>query len=434
MPTEHQKAQKARSKIQKAARKQLARTNSEVERDPSPAAVPGEEAVEADDEDMYLDSLSEDESDKKPLGDLSEPVAKRANTGGESSGTATIFHDTSDPATVAPPPADLQKTLQQMMEMMQIQNTKMNERFDCLIAKTDGASASCLAKVETIDNKLTETNRRLDLLEQETKARFAAQSSTTTSSSGQPAPRGPPAPLGPSASAPAKAKPAWTQQGSSSWTKEDDSAPHSARASPAPAGKNKEAVGTIKFVAVGFPRQLPSAAFKLWWESTVLLFPKDIQDTARFLGGSGRACSISLPSRDEARRFTGYIANHGIAIPWVSPRAGEGSYPIAFKPERTVPERDRGRALQHAWGLLSKLVQESEAFLPGMKFSTDTKKPAASIAVIAPLGADMWPLVTLRPGNGLHTIETHDINLKYFGVPTDVIEALRTIVAAPAVQ
>ena len=65
---------------------------------------------------------TEDEADKVPSVDLSEPTAKRANKGGESSGSATIFHDISDPATAAPPPDDpvaaLGAAMQKMMEML----------------------------------------------------------------------------------------------------------------------------------------------------------------------------------------------------------------------------------------------------------------------------------------------------------------------------
>jgi hypothetical protein len=172
----------------------------------------------------------------------------------------------------------------------------------------------------------------------------------------------------------------------------------------------------------------------LWWEAARSLFPDDIYDSVKYLGGSGRACTVSLPSQAEARRFTGFIANNDLEVVWVSPRIGEGKFPISFKPERTVPERDRGRALQHAWGILSPLIKGSIAFVPGMKFTTDTKRPAASISVIAPGGVDMWPLVTLRPGIGQATIDTHDENLKFFGISAEVAESLRTIVAAPAGQ
>jgi hypothetical protein len=115
---------------------------------------------------------------------------------------------------------------------------------------------------------------------------------------------------------------------------------------------------------------------------------------------------------------------------WTSPRKDEKPYPINFKTERTVEEKDRGRALSGAWVLLSPLIRDSGNFSSdSMKFITDPRRGSISVAT----GMDMWDLVLLKSDAGTFSITTDDVNLKYFGVPPDVAEAVRTsLAAAPA--
>jgi hypothetical protein len=161
-----------------------------------------------------------------------------------------------------------------------------------------------------------------------------------------------------------------------------------------------------------------------------LQLPLDIQSKGTFQGGTGKAFSVVFPSRADARAFTSAISSGNVLFLWTSPRKDEKPYPINFKTERTVEEKDRGRALSGAWLLLSPLIRDSANFSSdSMKFITDPRRGSISVAT----GMDMWDLVLLKSDAGTFSITTDDVNLKYFGVPPDVAEAVRTsLAAAPA--
>ena len=185
-----------------------------------------------------------------------------------------------------------------------------------------------------------------------------------------------------------------------------------------------------KVIAIGFPRTLPRPALLSWWEEQRLRLPLDMQSKGTFQGGTGKAFSVTFPTRADARAFTSEISAGKFEFLWDSPRAEEKPYIINFKTERTVEEKDRGRALSGAWRILDPLIRDSAKFdSSSMKFTTDPRRGSIAVAT----GKDMWDLVQLKSVAGVLTITTDDTNLKYFGIPPEVADSIRTsIAAAPA--
>ncbi len=97
--------------------------------------------------------------------------------------------------------------------------------------------------------------------------------------------------------------------------------------------------------------------------------------------------------------------------------------------ERTLADRDRGRALSKSWALIAPIVRLSSAWRVGMKIITDTTRGTLAIST----GADMWELVHLKAVEGNYVINTEDLSFDFFGIPRSVAEAVRTSIAvAPA--
>ena len=183
-----------------------------------------------------------------------------------------------------------------------------------------------------------------------------------------------------------------------------------------------------KVIAIGFPRTLPRPALLGWWEEQRLRLPLDIQSKGTFQGGTGKAFSVTFPTRADARSFTSTISAGKFEFLWDSPRAEEKPYIINFKTERTVEEKDRGRALSGAWRILDPLIRDSAKFdSSSMKFTTDPRRGSIAVAT----GKDMWDLVLLKTVDGVLTITTDDTNLKYFGISPEVADSIRTTIAAP---
>ena len=127
--------------------------------------------------------------------------------------------------------------------------------------------------------------------------------------------------------------------------------------------------------------------------------------------------------------FTASFNTNAPASPctWASSREGEGSSKITFRPERTIAERDRGRALSKSWSLLSPLVGLSTNWKTGcMKLMTDTKRGTINIVT----GVDMWELVSLKATVDGFSVLAHDPNLAHFGIGAAVVEAIRSSTAA----
>jgi hypothetical protein len=114
-------------------------------------------------------------------------------------------------------------------------------------------------------------------------------------------------------------------------------------------------------------------------------------------------------------------------LKWSSPREGEEDAPISFRVERTIAERDRGRALSKSWALLAPVVKDSRGWRPGMKLITDAARGTIAIAT----GLDMWELVELRPVGDEFSVRTFDANLLHFGVGPATAESIRASLAKP---
>jgi hypothetical protein len=199
----------------------------------------------------------------------------------------------------------------------------------------------------------------------------------------------------------------------------------------APPWASTPSAGTVEFgrkvFALGFPRKIPRTALMAVWDGVKAKMPAHLTVETKFQGGHGKTFGVVFPSREAARLFTATVRDATLSSEcrWVSPREGEGSSLISFRLERTIAERDRGRALSKSWTLLSPLVRWSPAWKVGMKLITDTTRGTIAIAT----GDDMWELIELKPDGSDFTVIAFEANLQYFGVGAATIEAVRSSTA-----
>jgi hypothetical protein len=352
-----------------------------------------------------------------------EPAAKKANTtgiecfdiatpGASSTPSGTVSPPSSAPAAApveaAPPGISevllLLHTMNQNLSNQGQQLARFNDRFEAQDRLMANIDRTIVSAVDNIDSRLEKFKLEVD-------ARFAKLA------------------ISPQPAAVPREAP-WTKSsgGASSGGPPAHSPARSAAAGSPAASSSAAAEFGRKVIAIGFPRTLPKPALQGWWEDARLQLPLDIQSKGTFQGGTGKAFSVVFPSRADARSFTSAISSGKVNFLWTSPRKDEKPYPINFKTERTVEEKDRGRALSGAWQLLSPLIHDSANFDPDkMKFTTDPRRGAISVAT----GLDMWDLVQLKSTAGTYSITTNDESFSFFGIPPEVADAVRTSLAAP---
>ena len=158
------------------------------------------------------------------------------------------------------------------------------------------------------------------------------------------------------------------------------------------------------------------------------IVPKHHHEKGVFQGGHGKTFAVVFPSRADARLFTAALSSCKAELLWTSPRVDEAKSTITFRTERTVAERDRGRALSGAWKVLSPIVKGAPAFVAGMKFITEPRRGTIAVST----GLDMWDLVSLKPSADGFVIVADDHNLTHFGVSPEITEALRSSIASSA--
>ena len=381
----------------------------------------------------FASANSSDDEGDMPKDD--SPATKKPKNDGAHSDAAGLAASGSsvpapDPAAVAAPPApmtldSLATMMFNLMHKMDVIDAKMDTKMGVIDAKMDTKMDAIDAKVDKLDSKLFSPvellDSRFEVFKDEVNARFEALQ------------------LGPAAAAHAST-PIHAGSGlpKASWSKSAGGA--SSRGPPAPSPARTTTAGSPsasspsadeagrKIIAIGFPRTLPRPALIGWWETVRLRLPLDIQCKGTFQGGTGKAFSVVFPCRDDARAFTTHISTNQTLFNWTSPRKDEQPFPINFKTERTIEEKDRGRALSGAWLLLSPLIKDSKAFdKDQMKFVTDPRRGTIAVAT----GLDMWTLVQLRANNDSFSITTDPKSFAFFGIDEKVAEAVRTSVAAP---
>jgi hypothetical protein len=290
------------------------------------------------------------------------------------------------------------------------------------IANLTMAMNATHARFDLTETKISSLDRKVEQLQIETNARFAALAAAAPVA---PAPGGPPR--------------AWVKVGSNyAPAAAAPIAPVVHAAAPAAAavaagGRAPATSSTTpefgrKVIVLGFPRLLPRPALVAWWETARIQISHDIQIKGTFQGGAGKTFTVVFPTRSDARAFTTHISTNQTKFQWTSPRPGEGDFAINFRTERTVLEQERGQALSGAWKLLSKLVRESTAFTVGMKFTTDTRR--GFIAVTTDGGTDMFVLLNLKATGGSYSITTVDESFAHFGLTLDLAEAVRASVSS----
>jgi hypothetical protein len=321
--------------------------------------------------------------------------------------------DASSSAVAAPPPAapvipGPGPSMSDLLQAIGAMSTGIDKRFDSFEARFEGT-----------DRKIVAVSTEFKAFQAEVNAKFAALNLAASAGTEVIA---------------KKVTPPWhnTAAGSSS-----AAAPSAAAAAPAarqPAPQAHQATASPsevgrKVYALGFPRKLPRPALLAFWDEVKAKMPLHLVADAKFQGGHGKSFGVVFPSRDAARLFSAsFKENQSADCKWSSPRDGEGTSPISFRVERTITERDRGRALSKSWTLLSPLVRLSKAWKPGMKLVTDPGRGTIAIAT----GLDMWELIELKPvGDGFSIIAFED-NLKHFDVGPAIVEAVRASTAAPA--
>ena len=355
-------------------------------------------------------------------GGMEEPATKKANTselecydiatpGTSSTTTCASSPPSSVPAAapVEPAPPGIFEVMQMLHSMnqdqvaMRLSFERFHDRFEVQersIAKLDRAIVSAVDGLDT----------RLETFKREVDARFAKLVISPTPAA---APKTPPG--------------ASSSGGASSGGPPASSTTRSSTAGSPLASSPSAVEADRKLIALGFPRTLPRPALLGWWEVVRLQLPLDVQSKATFQGGTGKSFSVVFPCRADARAFTSFISINKILFHWTSPR-GEAPFPVSFKAERSVEEKNRGRALAEAWKILSPLINDSAAFDKGqMKFTTDPRRGTIAVAT----GLDMWDLVQLKFNNDTYSITTDDASFAFFGIAPEVAEAVRTSVATP---
>jgi hypothetical protein len=337
--------------------------------------------------------------------------------------------------TTASPPATTDPVLSSMMAILLRLETKMttqDQTSDRIIHRLESTDK----RLATMEHRITDAVGGLDSRFVQLKAELETKLETKLAGLSLNAPPSTSA----SSSSPA-AKPApWEQQGTSRYSQRPaaTTAAASAAAAPptttsaAPRAKQEShaAAGEFgrKVIVVGFPHTLPRPALLAWWEEHKANVPAHFHDKGIFQGGHGKVFSVVFPTRADARLFTSAVATSQHTFQWLSPREGAGHFTINFKTEKTIQERERGRALSGAWRILSPLVLASDKFIEGYKFTTDLRRGVISVS----MGNDMRELLYLKHLGGVFSIITDDENLKYFGVSHEVAETIKATIVAEA--
>jgi hypothetical protein len=360
--------------------------------------------------------------------DRPSKVAKTA-----SPAAAADQYDIHTPTTTSPPVAtdpvlsSMMAVLLRLEEKMTIQ-TQTSDRIIHRFESTD-------KRLATMEHRITDAVGGLD-------SRFAQLKNEVETKLAGLSLNAPPSTPASSSSTAAQPKPAWVQQGTSIYSQRPAASPSTTAAAPAaaalpttpaaaPRAKQEAHAAASEFgrkvIVVGFPHTLPRPALLAWWEEHKVIVPAHFHDKGTFQGGHGKVFSVVFPTRADARLFTSAVATSQHTFQWLSPREGAGHFTINFKTEKTIQERERGRALSGAWRILSPLILKSNKYIEGYKFTTDPRRGVIAVS----MGNDMRELVHLKNTAGVFSIITDDANLLYFGISHEIAETIKaTIVAA----
>jgi hypothetical protein len=395
----------------------LRRTPSEAARDPSPEEMAVDDSTSEGEVAPGIPPEAPPFDEEARPGSPIEPPNKIARStqefiigsddGGGSSQCTPVAAPAPAPAAASAPVDTSNAAIMAMLASMNQNNSanmdRLTQRFEAQDAKIVHLDRTILSSVGALDDRLEKFKSDVD-------ARFAALS-LGASGSGRPpwtkvAPAASAGPDAPPSAAPAVPRPNSATQGQTSTSAEFG----------------------LKVFALGFPRKLPASALRAWWETEKARMPAHIVADAIFQGGHGSTFGLKFPTRDAAKMFTASFSTNAPALDfqWASPRAGEGSSKITFRPERSVADRDRGRALSKAWTLISPIVRLCPNWVEGMRLVTDPSRGTISIAT----KVDMWPLIALKPSPEGHSIIAFDPDLLYFGVGPATVEAIRSNTAA----
>lgn len=188
-------------------------------------------------------------------------------------------------------------------------------------------------------------------------------------------------------------------------------------------------------MAAGFPRDLTRRTFESHWEKVKSLVPTAYTNDVKLFAGTGRVYSIGFTTMQQARDFLNAVNPVIDQLPWESSRPEDTTpFPIRFRFERSIPEREMGRAFSVAWERVLKRLQESPHWNPKThRLITERRKEALAIAV----ENDFWYLYTLRRDRDGKIVDlcADESSLAYWGIGKEEAEEIRvSIVAAASVE
>jgi hypothetical protein len=177
---------------------------------------------------------------------------------------------------------------------------------------------------------------------------------------------------------------------------------------------------SMKVIALGFPRRLPRQALLAHWEAVAVGMPQDIKQGTTPNAGNAKAYSITFADTQSINKFMNYMRDNPDKAEWTDPRDGATRINIAFKRERPLADRDRGKALSPAWEFTQQRVTQSTKYAPEMRIVTDTRRGTISAAT----SRDMWELFRLDATADGYALHADNSNLEHFGIAEAEFEHL----------
>ena len=212
------------------------------------------------------------------------------------------------------------------------------------------------------------------------------------------------------------------------------SAPRTSSAAPASRASAADADGRVKVFAAGFPRDLPYQAHRAHWEGVVKGIPTDVSRGAQLHAGNKASYAVSFPNAAAARSFMAFVRDNPDLTAWTSKRSDElVPFPIRFKMDCSMEERQLGKAFHVAWEILVDRVTMSPYWEKGVHRLNGDRK-GGHISVVEKY--DMWKLFEVKRSSDGKMVDLipNDHNLGYWGFLPDEIESVRRKVMEAASQ
>jgi hypothetical protein len=201
-------------------------------------------------------------------------------------------------------------------------------------------------------------------------------------------------------------------------------APPTSRARSAPAARiDNTTRDKYKALALGFPRELPRAAFLAHFKHIGSEAPDGLFVDTECHAGNAKAYAISFPSQVSLRRFLRWTKDNEPLTGWTDPRNTKLNHRIYFKAIKTEEDQLRGRALAPLYKVVEEAIEkdvDDKIFPEDADLIADTAK--GRLFIKTPV--DMW---ILAETDGDKVTINYEV-LDSFGITKDMLKAP----AAPA--